>query len=303
MRKLSSALAGVALLASTSAHADNEGMEKYKNWLPSQIIAMSDKERESEVPMTYIWAANTARSPLGELAVQSNLNTLMYNGVGDYDGAKRRYQADLGEPATGNLTVSQISKLGYRAERTRLTSVSFFPFQFGGRIYPNIAILHGTVKLVDDVMAYPVNFVEIQCTKSDMTCSYRQTVLALPNESSFRQSYAVMESINDTYTVTRWDENRIDARPATEGKCRVNELRLNFATKEFYEFATNAPEGDCSMLMGGSLPKLEKPRVAQIVDGDPIISEVFNKLNKEAYPYLSSEFRAKLEAATPPAAK
>ena len=47
--------------------------------------------------------------------MQSSLNTLMYNGLADYEGAWRAFQADLGEDATGELTVGQISTLLYRA--------------------------------------------------------------------------------------------------------------------------------------------------------------------------------------------
>lgn len=278
-------------------------MQKYQNWLPSQIGSMPQKQRDSEIPMIYIMAANTALSPLGDLSIQSHLNALMYDGIGDFNGAKRQFQSDLGEQPTGNLTVGQIAKLIYRAERSHLTTVGFFPFQFGGHIFSDTAYVKGTVKLVDDKIAYPVNYVEIRCNKGEGICTYRQTVLALPDENSWAQSYSVMESINDTYKITRWDSDRIDASPVTEGACRVNELRLNFAAKEFYEFATNAPEGNCEMPLGGILPRLEKPRIAQIVDGDPLIREQFQKISQEAYQFLSSEFRAKVEAASPRPAK
>lgn len=289
----------IAVLVSTSASADDAAMEKYRNWLPSQIRSMPEKQRDSEVPMTYIMAANTALSPLGDLSIQTYLNTLMYNGLGDFDGAKRRFQSDLGEKPTGSLTVGQLAKLSYRAERTRLTTVSFFPFNFGGKLFSNSAYVKGTARLVDENIAYPINYVEIKCDKVEGTCTYRQLVLTLPDENSWAQSYSVMESVNETYKVTRWDNNRIDARPLTEGTCRVNELRLNFATNEYYEFATNAPEGNCEMPLGGSLPRLEKPRIAQILDGDPIISAQFQKISQETYQFLSSEFRIKVAAASP----
>lgn len=285
-----------AILISSSASADDAAMQKYQNWLPIQIRSMPPKQQDAEVPTIYIMAANTALSPLGEFSIQSSLNTLMYNGIGDFEGAKRKFQSDLGEQATGNLTVGQIAKLSYRAERTRLTDVSFFPFKFGGRVYSDTAYVKGTATLVDETIAYPVNYVEINCNKSEGVCLYRQTVLILPTENSWGQTYSVMEAVNETYNITRWDNDRIDASPITEGTCRVNELRLNFAAKEFYEFTTNAPEGKCEMLLGGSLPRLEKPRVAQIVDGAALIREQFQKISQEAYLFLSSEFRTKIEA-------
>lgn len=293
-------LAGiVAVLISSSASADETAMQKYRDWLPAQIRSMPEKQREAEIPMTYIMATNAALSPLGDLSIQSSLNMLMYNGIADFEGAKRRFQSDLGEKPTGNLTVGQLAKLSYRAERTQLTTVAFFPFKFGGEISNDTAYVKGTLKLIDEKIAYPVNHVEVTCNKIEGICNYRQTVLALPDETSWSQSYSVMESVNDTYKITRWDGSRIDASPITEGTCRVNELRLNFAAKEFYEFATNAPEGNCEMLVGGSMPKLEKPRIAQIVDGDPLIRELFQKTRQETYQFMSSEFRAQVDAVSP----
>ena len=212
----------IAVLLSSAAYADDEAMAKYRDWLPSQIRSMPEATREKEVPITYIMAANTAVSPIGNLALQSSLNTLMYDGIADFDGAKRKFQVDLGDRPTGDLTVGQISTLTYRAERTRLTEVSFFPFQFGGYVANDWAYVKGTAKILDDQIAYPVNFVEINCRRAEAICDYRQMVLTLPDKSSWAQSYSVMESVNETYRVTRWDKDRIDALPIQEGECRIN---------------------------------------------------------------------------------
>lgn len=287
----------LSILMASSAAADDEAMQKYRDWLPGEIQSMPEEQRRSEVPMVYVMAANTARSPFGEITIQSHLNTLMYDGIGDLDRAKMQFQADLGEPQTGKLTVSQISTLQYRAERTRLTPVTFFPFRHGGDLSGDWASVRGTAVILGEQIAYPVNFVEIDCRRTEGLCDYRQIVLSLPDEKSWAQSYSVMEMVDETYKITRWDESRIDAVPLEEGECRINELRLNFATKEFFEIATNAPEGNCEMLLGGELPKLKKPRITQIVDGDPIVRERFAEIGRESFQLLSSEFRSKVEAA------
>lgn len=280
-----------AIFMPSASYADNNGMEKFRDWLPSQILELPEKQRTSEVPIAYIMSAKTA-----DLAIQSFLNTLMYNGIADFEGAKRRFQGDLGEPQTGSLTVGQITELSYRAERTQLTTVSFFPFKFGGEIGDETAQVRGTAKILDENIAYPINYVQIDCSKASGTCQYRQIVMTLPKKMDWAQSYMVMETNNETYKITRWEVDRIDARPLNEGKCRIPELRLNFASNEFYEIVTNAPEGKCDLILGGSLPKLMKPRISQILDGDPIIQSEFDKIRKEAYQYLSSEFRARAQA-------
>lgn len=289
--RLAVALASLCgILMPSASHADDASMAKYRDWLPGQILEMPEKQRRSEVPIAYIMSARTA-----DLAIQSFLNTLMYNGIADFEGAKRRFQGDLGEPQTGALTVGQITDLSFRAERMHLTSVAFFPFKFGGEIYEENAQVRGTAKILGENIAHPVNYVEIDCRKIEGTCNYRQFVMTLPKKMDWSQSYTVMESFNEVYKITRWEDDRIDASPIHEGKCRIPELRLNFASDEFYEITTNAPEGKCDLPLGGSLPKLDKPRISQIVDGDPIAQAEFDKIKNETFQYLSSEFRSRID--------
>jgi hypothetical protein len=294
-RHLASVLAtAFAMLAPSALYADDKAMEKYRDWLPSQILELPEEKRLSEVPIAYIRSAKTV-----DLTIQSFLNALMYDGLADFEGAKRRFQGDLGDPQTGALTVGQITELSNRAGRTQLTRVSFFPFNFGGSIYSEYARVRGTATIFDENIAYPINFVEIECEKREGICKYRQISLIIPEKMSWSNSYTVMETRNEQYKITHWDDHRIDAAPLIQGKCRIPELRLNFSNKEFYEIVTNAPEGKCELELGGSLPRLDKPRISQIVDGAPVIREVFSKLNTEVYEYLSSDYRKQVEIAFP----
>lgn len=226
---------------------------------------MSKEERSNSVPMMFIGAANLAMSETGDLVIQAHLNTLMYNGLADYDGAKRAFQADLGEESTGELTVWQIHTLGYRASRSNMTYVSFFPFDFGGAITDSWAYVKGTAKILDEKIAYPINHVVIECDRAEGVCEYRQIALMLPDEQSWTQSYHVGEIADDTYRITRWENSQIDAVPHNHTACRINQLSLNFVTKEFFEIARNNTSGDCETSLGVALPRLERPRLSQIV--------------------------------------
>lgn len=279
-----------AIIRPSISQADDANMLRYRDWLPSEILELPEEQRRSDVPIAYISSARTA-----DLALQSYLNMLMYNGLADFEGAKRRFQSDLGEPQTGVLTVGQITELSFRAERAYFTSVSFFPYTFSGYIYSEIAEVRGTAKILDEDIAYPINHVQILCKKSDQICTYKQIILEIPEKYDFSKSYSIRESFNHEYRITLWSDDRIEARPLNQGVCRIPELRLNFSSKEFYEIATNAPEGNCELALGGTLGKLERPRVTQITDGDPIIQDQFYNIRKEAYNYLSSEFRLKAE--------
>ncbi|WP_274628124.1 hypothetical protein [Arvimicrobium flavum] len=289
----------IALVWCGYSYAADDAVARYKNYLPRELLALPEKERSSSVPMMYTGAANLAVSQGGDVVMQANLNTLMYSGLADYEASKKAFQSDLGEEPTGELTVSQIHTLGYRASRVNLTYVSFFPFDFGGVINNVWASVEGTVKILDERIAYPVNHVVIECERAASRCSYRQIALTLPDENSWTQSYHIGQIADETYRITRWENNQIDAVPYEATGCRINQLSLNFTTEEFFEIARNNTSGDCETLLGVTLPRLEKPRMSQIVEGKDIVDAEFKRINEEAFGFLSSSFRNQIEALKP----
>lgn len=294
-------LFGIAVIWCSSAYADEDAMKRYADFLPEELVALPEDERHSSVPMVYSGAAKQALSPAGDIVAQLNLNTLMYAGIGDYEAAKRAFQEDLSEDPTGKLTVSQLTKLGYRASRADLTRVYFFPFSAGGQLIQNWAFVKGTVKILGENIAYPINHVDIECERNRGTCEYRQYALTIPDENSWGQTYSVNEVADKVYRITRWDDEAksIDAVPMKTNACRINHLSFNFETQEFYEIARNASNEDCKTSMGTTIPRLEQPRVSQIVNGDETEREEFEALSEEAFSYLSSAFREKIEALAP----
>lgn len=283
------------ILLAGFARADEDAVAKYRDFLPAQLLALPEDERQSAVPMMFTGAANLAVSPAGDVVMQANLNSLMYDGLADFDGAKRAFQADLGEEATGTLTVWQIHTLGYRASRVNMTSVSFFPFDFGGTMTGDWAFVKGTLEIIDEKIAYPVNHVDIECSRPSGTCEYRQIALTLPDENSWVQSYHVGEIADEVYQITRWDGQSIDAVPLNSTGCRINQLSLNFETQEFFEIARNNTSGDCETMLGDTIPRLDKPRVSRIVDGQEIINAEFNAISKETFTFFSSAFRDQVD--------
>nr|WP_169447702.1 hypothetical protein [Paracoccus zeaxanthinifaciens] len=53
------ALIFLILLVSV-AHADEDAVAKYRDYLPEQLLALSEDERQSSVPMMFSGAANCA---------------------------------------------------------------------------------------------------------------------------------------------------------------------------------------------------------------------------------------------------
>ena len=283
------------LLSNSVSWADEDAVKKYKDFLPDQIQALPEEIVRTTLPMMYSLAARKGLSVEAPLVFAMELNTLMYPGLSNYQQAVKSFQADLREKPTGNLTVWQIHELQKRSEFQRLGAIGF-PFTHTSQIVENSARVEGTVKILEEKHAWPVNHVEINCYKSDAYCEYRQLAIAFPTDNSWTQTYSVLDLGTDLYKITHWANGVIDAVPLNEGACRINSLKLNFNTKEFFEIASNSAR-KCDVL-GSTLDKLSKPRISQILDGSEIINSEFAALRKKSYLFLASDFRKRVDELT-----
>lgn len=276
------------------ANADEDAVEKYRNYLPEEIAALSDEERRSEIPMMYTMAAQTGLGAGAELYFGIQLNKLMYPGVENTPEAIKSFQRDHGEAQTGTLTVGQIHRLNYLAELQSVGKIHF-PTDYTHGEFNGFASVKGTVKILDERIAYPINRVEISCYKNGMYCEYEQLVLIMPNEDSWAQIPYLNKFDTEIYEINRWQDGQIDAVPANQSPsaCRMNTLNLNFSTQEFFEITRNLKE-NCETILG-EVPKLEKPRISQILDGSEIIDEEFASFTEKAYQAWSTDVRARIE--------
>lgn len=278
-----------------SVRADEAAMTKYRNYTPKQVFDMPKKQRESMMPMTYIFAAQRGLAVDSELLFGMQLNQLMYPGIHDYKSAVIAFQADLKDPQTGALTVYQIHQLEYRSDLQKLAHIAF-PDGFYSSKTADYGTVEGAVTILDDRIAWPINHHKIKCFKSENTCEVQQVMLVLPDEKSWAQQYQVMIDSTEYYNVTRWANDTIDAEyPSKPDSCRTTSLSLNFKTKEFF-FITKNAGGKCEFL-GTSIEKLPKPRISQVVEGKKIFDKEFEKIKKVAYESLASAFRQKVDKA------
>ena len=279
-------------------NADEQAVAKYRDYLPEEIAALSAEERRSSVPMMYTMVAGFEPGPETDLVFGLLLNKLMYPGLHDIEAAKKSFQKDLGEPQTGRLTVGQIHDLNYFAELQSVGKVHF-PDHFIHYDLGMRAFVSGTVTILDDRIAYPINHVEITCIKSSMECEYEQLVMIMPDKDSWAQIPFVNKFDTETYRVTRWENGQIDAVPASQSPsaCRMNTLNLNFNTDEFFEIVRNTAT-ECDTILG-ELEPLKKPRISQIVDGAEIHQKEFADFQRKAFEVWSSEVRQRIEALQP----
>lgn len=284
-----------------SVRADEAAMTKYRNYTPKQVSDMPEKQRGSVMPMTYIFAAQRGLAVDSELLFGMQLNQLMYPGIHEYKSAVKAFQADLGDPQSGVLTVYQIHQLEYRSDMQKLAYVAF-PDRGNSSKTAEYGAVEGALTILDDRIAWPINHHKIKCFKSENTCEVQQVMLVLPDEKSWAQQYQVMIDSTEYYNVTRWANDTIDAEyPSKPDSCRTTSLSLNFKTKEFF-FITKNAGGKCEIL-GQAIDKLSKPRISQVVEGKKIFDKEFERIKKTAYSFLASDFRKKVDEAAAQASK
>lgn len=282
-----------ALAYVATAKADENAMAKFRNYTPQQVKEMPEKMRSKELPMAYIFAAQSGLAVDSELLFGMQLNKLMYSGVHDYKSAVLAFQKDIGDAPTGMLTVWQIHQLEYRSDLQKLAKVSF-PDSFYSQKTADYGVVEGAITILDDKIAWPINHNKISCFKAENSCEVQQVMLALPDDKSWAQQYQVMIDDTEYYNVTRWSGDIIDAEyPSKPDSCRTVSLNLNFKTKEFF-FITKNAGGKCEIL-GKAIEKLAKPRISQVVEGEKIIDEEFGKIAKTAYEVLASDFRKRVD--------
>lgn len=278
---------------SYAAVADDNAVKKYGKLTPQQLADLPESERSASVPIMYTQAARKGLSQGADLLFAMQLNTLMYEGIHNYEKAVKSFQKDLGEQSTGTLTVWQIHNLEKRSDFQKLATISF-PSDYYSTKTDSYATVKGTMMIHDDQIAWPVNHVQLNCYKKDKYCEMRQLYLEFPKDDSWIYNYNVIQDSPQYYEITNWSNDIIDAVPSDPSStCRVTSFNLNFKTKEFYQITRNG-SGDCEIL-GQEIPKLEKPRIAQIVDGEEIINKEFAALSRKAFSFLSSDFRERVE--------
>jgi hypothetical protein len=282
----------ISTLLTVAASASDDAMLKYKDFTPQELAALSKEERHSSVPIAYSSAAGSGMSKGSKLLFSMQLNALMYPAIDNYQLAVKQYQRDLGDKDTGILTVSQIYKMEKRSEFQKLSRV-FFPNQYSSYKTKSSASVQGTMMIHDERIAYPVNHTKLTCYKTDNHCELDQLYLNFPKADSWGANFHVMEASTEYFDITSWGENTIDAVPSDPGSgCRKISFNLNFKTKEFYQIIRNGDKA-CE-INGTTFPKLKKPRIAQIVDGEKIINTEFSNLKKMAFEMLSIDFQNKI---------
>ena len=203
-------IALLTFLLSALSYADEAAIKKYRNYTPEQIQQLPKELLNSSVPIGYTLAARRGLSIGSDLLFAMDLNRLMYPGLHDFDAAVKAFQIDLGDQPTGTLTVWQIFNLQQRSDMQKLARV-LFPDSFYNTISPDYANISGTLIIVDDQIAWPINHVDMKCFKKLGQCELHQIHIVVPDDESWSQNFNVIMDSTVYYDITRWTEDSVDA--------------------------------------------------------------------------------------------
>jgi hypothetical protein len=262
--------------------------EKYKNYLPSELMKLPKKAFSEEVPPVLASAATLAvLADTTDLIPRRNLNALMYPGLNDFKNAVIQFQTDINEKATGTLTVGQLVELSHRAKLQEVT-IPDLSAQLSDNNLGQAAFISGALELIGAPISNPINKTDIQCFKQTKHCEFSQISVTLPNISESGNTAASITSYpTEHFPVISWSDNNIETGPSDANACRLRSLSLNFETNEYFYITKNGSRKEgCDLL-----PKLDGPRIARIVDGDDVLRQQRRQLSLRKMEVLSSSFQ------------
>ena len=211
--------------------------------------------------------------------------------------AIKRFQRDIGQDQTGDLTVGQYGILHKRSDVVSGSKITISSsavdwdklFFFVSE--PGYVSVSGTWVMDNDQLAYPINHSRIECTKSEGTCVINEVHIEIPSlddkKSVFGDEYRATQQIPDTYKILSWSPSEIVFE--SPGECRTVQMTINTSTKEVFQVTRNSG-GDCTF----GIEKLKSPRVARLVAPGKHQFEFWNARRLKAVKLHSREGAARL---------
>jgi hypothetical protein len=302
--------AAVSVSASVSGqevdlpNVDEMSMEEL-NELPQDIIGQLPARQmfrrvRQEAEHTGENELSMLTDAMVDLIIVYPLRELMYvNPIGRLEEqalveAMRAFQSDLGHDPSGELTAAEFETLTRMAQRQRDTPVIALE-----RMYVDVtedyALATGTWIIEGDQIAYPINTSRISCARNENSCEVVQAEVDVPSLDENIDNYWLQLS-TDSFQVISWSESEVIAR-GTAGLigtvCRTTLLTIDGDSEEVYEITRNIGGEECEYDEDDflSLPPLEAPRIARLVDGYELTREFWERRKEETNNYFNSALR------------
>ena len=255
------------------------------------------QETIERLPMKEVMAKYFGDELIIDYMVSLLLSRLMYfapYSESETKEAIKRFQADLGNAVTGELTVGQFNELHRRFNRSSENPI-YVPGTgdelFIGMI-DNYLSVEGTWIIENDKIAFPINLSKIECHKHTKICKNNQVDVATPNFESDNDSSQIVLSVY-RYEIISWSNTEVVAQSKTD--CRTSILTINNSSKEVFEVTriNNAKGCDLGLV---TIPALDKPRISRMLPGWKISYNFWQDRKKAASMFLNSEVRSLVES-------
>ena len=185
--------------------------EQEINKLPEEVL--------KKLPMKEVFGRSSKKStvvPLMENAVSLLLGRLMYfSSLSEKEirSAVKKFQRDIGETQTGELTLGQFKELSRRSARFNDTPIYLHTFGDKLRVFSfkdEYVSTQGTWIIEGEKIWRPINHSEITCYKNRSTCELDQVEVGIPSIKEDKQSYSFSLS-KERYDVISWTTNEVIA--------------------------------------------------------------------------------------------
>ena len=208
--------------------------------------------------------------------------------------AIKKFQNDIGQPETGELTMGQLEELQLRS--TRITDTPVYLPGFGDELkvygYSDFVSTEGTWIIEGENIYNPINHSKVNCYKSQGTCEVMQAFTDIPKVTGkgllgmIQESYT-LRMTKDTFKVISWSDSEVISKGGA--KCRTTIMTINIKNNEVFQITRNKGDNECD---GGivRLPQLEKPRISRLIPGYKFSYEFWSNRTKEIRKYRSSDY-------------
>lgn len=193
--------------------------------------------------------------------------------------AVKEVQRKMQQDVTGTLTVGQLEHLVKMEKQLNEQPVKPLAV-FGVNEVGDSVFASGTMEIVREKIAYPINFHRLTANRRTMTC--RDDYFELQNGE-------LIVLGDNTFEVVSWTADEVVC--TTEYNCRTEKLIIGLKTKEVTVITTNRDNPDCKDF---APLKLEVPRVSRLVDPLKSANAYYEARRKEAEEFVSDAAKAKL---------
>ncbi len=268
------------------------------------ISKMSDKELsnipknvQDRIPLKELLKRTHGEefTPNIMLSVSFGLAKLMYfNPMPEKQirEAIKKFQRDIGQDQTGELTMGQLDELLRRANRLSDNPI-YVPGLgetldvFGEEDY---VTTEGTWTIEGEKHAFPINFSKINCFKSRGTCEVNQVNISIPRLNDSSEGIFIAHSpLTEELQIISWIDNEIVSQG--DSKCRTTIMTMNIKNNEVFQITRNKGSDKCV-----TLPQLKKPRIARLNPGTQFTREFWNSRKEKTNKYINTEFQEQIKA-------